>query len=460
MRAFWLGIAFAVLAGCAAPQQSMQAHDLATQRLAQAIVEQSAQAQSQEAQARAEWDDRGTGRTAGTPVDLLPLLNIGAPDSGEAAPQRIGGYTRFYVEGVLHERGVQPDGGTIDRRRYNLERRRWYQRWLIGRSLSRVLSIKVTLSQPDISGTTTLASATQQSSRTAGETWATEVNGRRMLTPYFRVDPNTTVSIETSLNASAAIQGEVSGSILNVMQRAATLLAPSSSLVTTLTEERLQDASDFVDQSISALFAETLAEKSTSDFGPPDWRADLVEISAYFPKANPADDQDLDHVGTWRVQIEPAIVSIFSSVPLCAGSGACDPQAQARTAFIGLAPYTVLNFRLSDDQTLGSVLRSDTAVAAALTALNGAASGERAQEARDLCNVVAAKVEALGFNRFDAAAAVWAVGESDMIAAGRTELQAAGTCEASRLFTSLRPAEPAREQEVEGAEAPESPESP
>lgn len=382
--------------------------------------------------------DRGQSRgTSPWRSDLLPLLEVKVASHEGDAPMRIGGYTRFYIEGALHERGTQVDGSVVARRRYSEERRGWMGRWLVGRSLSRVLAVKVSLSQPDISATTTLASATHQSNRVSGESWSTEVNGRRMLTPYFRVDPTTTVSIETTINASAAMQGDVGGTVLDVMNRAATLLAPSSTLVTALTEQRLEDASQFVDQSISALFAETLAERSTSEFGPGDWHSNLVTIDAYFPGGQLSDDQH-SHIGEWRVQAEPAIVSIFSRTPLCAESGPCDPMAQARTAFADLAPYTVLNFRLGDNQTLGQVLRGDPTVAAALTALNGAEANARAREAADLCNVVAGKVEALGFNRFDAAAAVWAVSESDMVAAGRSELQAAATCEASRLFASVR----------------------
>ncbi len=359
-------------------------------------------------------------------VDILPLLDMTweAPDE-DISHRYVGGYTRFQVVGDIPQGEESTAQTTVRSRRYNSEDRGPLARWLVGRSISRVVSIRVRLTQPDVSATTTLAAASQESNRTRGESWATEIHGRRMLTPYFRVDATTTAAIEANLNASSSIQGDVSGAFIDVLTRAAGLLAPSTTLVTSLTEERLDAASNFVDQSISTLFAQTLAEKTASEFRPGEWTEDLVTVTARFPlDRTVANDQNVEQIGSWTVSVEPAIVSIFSTVPLCDGTD-CRPvtvQNQAREAFLGLAPHTVLNFRLDGQQTLVQALRGDEAIARALDTLTRTAAmpqqgrdAANTTAARILCNLIAGKAESLGFNRFDAAAVVWAVGFSDLV---------------------------------------------
>ncbi|HWQ86339.1 hypothetical protein [Brevundimonas sp.] len=383
-------------------------------------------------------------------IDLLPLLDMVRHEKEQGATRArfIGGYTRFHVQSDLYQsqEATGAANAAVQPRRYRDEDRGMLQRWLIGRSLSRVVSIRVSLSQPNVSATTTLAAATHESNRSRGESWVTEIHGRRMLTPYFRVDATTTATIEANLNASSSIQGDVSGTFINVLARAAALLAPSSTLVTSLTEGRMTAASDFVDQSISTLFAQTLTEKTATEFGPEDWGAKLVTVTASLPHEHSvADDRVLDRIGDWTVSVEPAIVSIFSTTPLCspASCAASVVELQAKTAFESLAPYTVLNFRLDGQQTLVQAIRADEAVARALDALSrvtDATSGneDRKSAARTLCNVVAGKAESLGFNRFDSAATVWAVGHSDLVSdKGGAALMAVETCASAVLFPRL-----------------------
>lgn len=373
----------------------------------------------------------------------------------------VGGYTRFYVEGSLNEAGQSRNGQTVGPRRYRDEKREWFQRWLVGRSVSRVLTVKVSLSRPDFSVTTTLASASHQSNRSDGESWTTEVNGQRVLTPFFRVDPNTKVSVETDLKASAGIQGQVTGAIIGVLQKAVGLAAPGSSLVTSLNSDKLNEASTFIDQSISALFGETLAEKSTNDFGPREWndRA-LATIDAFFPMARSlADDRNARHVGSWTVRIERPVISIFGNVPFCtadATPSTCGTITQAKLAYAALAPSTVMNFPIAENVTIGQAVRTDTGITTALEALRRAApataagaaaatpqaTAARAEAARTVCALVSAKAESLGFNRFDAAAAVWAVANSDLVTSdeARLLLATATSCQAASLWDQIKPA--------------------
>jgi hypothetical protein len=345
-------------------------------------------------------------------LDLLPLLNVEHHSGDNAAPSPIGGYVRFYVE------GSPPDSASgADRRRYGDEERNWFSRWLVGRTYSRVLTVKVAVQRPNVTGATTLASSAHESSNSAGETWSTEVNGRRYLTPYFRVDPSTVAGVEVNLSASSQIRGDVTKRILDVVRRGAALVGPTGSLVTTLNSQRLQSSADFIDQSISALFGEALAERTLNDFAPSEWTGDdMASIAASFPMGRRlANDDAARPIGEWKVHASTALVSIFADVPLhppAEPAGGTD--AQARIAFEGLAAHTVLGLTVAEHLSLGQALLADTSVTAAFNRLREAAAANQAEAALALCSAVSGKAEALGLNRYDAAAAVWAFARSAM----------------------------------------------
>lgn len=388
----------------------------------------------------------------------------------------IGSYTRFVIEEV-------PMGGEADRGRYDREARRAIDRFMSARSLTRVLSIRTVLSRPAVSTTTTLMSANQESNSRQGESWTTEQNERLYLTPYFRVSPTSASTVEVSLNASSAIQGEITGTVIGMLMQGSKLVAPSSTLITSASEARLIQASDYLSNTVSRLFAQNLSEKRSIQFGPSEWADQTVVIEARLPSHRRISSEDVPVVGRWRVSAEPAVVSIFNPLPYC-DKGDCSgasTEKQAKKGFENLSPLTVLNFDLDGAQTVVQAIRSDPAVARALDGLArvppetnleadaqaapaGAAQSRETQDARAeesggptegepsqkelsparraavnvLCNVVAAKAESLGFNRFDVAAIVWAVAHSDVILNDDgSALLEEGACTHSTLARSL-----------------------
>jgi len=382
-------------------------------------------------------------------VNLLPLLtiNIPTPQSGSATNMS-GGYTRIFASG--------PVGGTVDPRTGQpvgfsdriYENRGWLRRWAVGRSLSRVLTLKVTLVQPNVSTTTTLASSSHLSNRAQGEVWSTDLNGRLLLTPYFRVDPASRVGIETAINASSLISADVTGSIVNLLGQAVELVAPGTRLLTALNSERVGAASRFVDQAVSTLFSETLSERSTNQFGLQDWsNTGFVTIGAKFPMGTRVSDGHRT-IGTWTVHAERPIVSIFSDVPLCADilstpaiCARADRDSQAKIAFAGLSPYIVLDLPVAENLRLGQALRADAGVSAALATQNSADADGRARRARALCAAIADRAAAIGLNDYDIAATVWAVSRTDMVPGEIARLLTSPeTCEAATLFRSLQAA--------------------
>ena len=364
--------------------------------------------------------------------DILPLLDV-RPDRAERNLQPpVGGYVHLWVEDSAPSSDVA--------RCYGDETRNWLHRLFVGRNLSRVLQAKVSVTNPGVIGTTTLAASTRTSTRSDGEIWTTELSDRRILTPYFRVDPGTTVAIDLTLSASSTISGDITRNILSVIEQGARLASPTSAVVTSLTSDRLQNAANFVDRSISNLFGQKLSERSQSDFRPGQWfsvagqAGTLATVEAAFPMGNDVWDAARNRpLGTWRIRVSAPIISVFSAVPYYPGAAdatdgsgsSCanrnDQERQACIAFAGLTPATVLTFRLTDNVTLGDALRGDAAISSELSRLQ--AKPDDRDIARRLCSLIASKAEGLGLNRYDAAATLWAFAADTQLGdAGRNTL--------------------------------------
>jgi hypothetical protein len=368
------------------------------------------------------------------PVDLLPLIQVRTPveEQRDRPASPVGGYVRFYLCEISQCRGLA-DSPPLDARIYRDDHRSWLSRWLIGRTFSRILTVKLSVARPNISATGTLAASVVQSSRSTGETWDSQINGRRFLTPFLRVDPDTIVTVDVNLSAATAVQSNITGAVLDVVTRAARLVQPSSQLVTPLNSERLRQTSEFIDQSVSALFAQNVAESSSNQFGPEEWaNKTLVDIAAAFPmNRRLLRETNYRQIGRWQVMATSARVSMFSDVllhavppdpddpPAVPPAAPCDSLSssdrQACLAFAGLTPARVLGFSVGENLTLGQAFLAEGAISAEMPRLLGTDANAQRAAARRLCSLVAAKAESLGLNRYDAAASVWAFSRDGQI---------------------------------------------
>jgi hypothetical protein len=389
-------------------------------------------------------------------INLLPLLEVVNDARLDTAAQTgsgdIGGYTRFYVVGRLPAQAPTPAEGeamsrdcTV-RRCYSNEARRAWERMLMGRELARVLSVKVDLRNPAIATTTTLASASYESNFSRGDSWTTELNGQLLLTPYFRIGNNSVARVEASINATAKGKDQVSGKLLAILQSASELVAPTSALLTSLNAPRMNQASQFVEQSLSGLFSNAVVEKSSNDFMPGNWNGDqrLVTIHAAFPMGkNQVTSPDAREIGTWEIRAAAPIVSIFSRITMCsAEKPRCDAQereAQAGRALATLTPSEVMNFPVAENLTLRQALITDTGVLNAIDDLKKAQGAAESNLAKLLCSRLDERAQALGFNRFDAAATVWAFSQSAALETGKDAKlrDASASCPAAVLAKRL-----------------------
>jgi hypothetical protein len=196
------------------------------------------------------------------------------------------------------------------------------------------------------------------------------------------------------------------------------------------------------------------------------------------------------NLGEWRIYVTEPLVSVFSTVPLYPGTmisnsaarqecarpavqraqpgrsasaartsgpqrrpqrkSATEPSAdpatepllqgfdlQACIAFAGLEPTRVLGFIVGENVTLGQSLRGDSAISAAVQRFESS-SADRQSTAREICNLVAERADALGLNGYDAAAAVWAFAAGGALTETLSKTIWDHGCASSRLAKRLR----------------------
>jgi hypothetical protein len=365
--------------------------------------------------------------TKSTPKSVLPSMTVTTWEVCSRDFSTIGGYTRLYLVFVPAAGGEE--------RVYDYERRNDVSRFFMGKAITRLLSVKMTLARPFVSMTTTLASVEHTSNKKNGENWTTELNNQRMLTPYFRIDPDTAMNIELNLSMSASYDSSIASNTLDIVKRATALIAPQASLVTSLNQDRFGQASQFLDQSLSSLLRESIVERASNDFPMRDWAgSDLAIVELRLPMHNdvtPTDKepkQKAKPIGTWYLRSAPPILSIFSDALLVETPRPAVPTAGKKTvavneqckdkpdelkaackAFLSLDPQTVMNFPVDTNVTLAQSLAGDTGIGAARDTLIKAPAGEAMKDSvRNLCGLIADKAHVLGFNRFDISAILWA----------------------------------------------------
>jgi hypothetical protein len=341
----------------------------------------------------------GTDQTAATHAFLrlqAPAHANEPPRSGPAPLMSIGnggspvGYTRLKMDYVPCT-SAKP-------RNYPGELRGPLKQWLLGKEVSKDLSVKATINPTGVSQTRHLLVLGRDSSK-KGESWNTEIATNQQLTRYFLVDNSTMVSLEFAYVANSKYSAAMTGTILELVQKATALIEPTSTLITTENKKRFNDASTFVDQTISGLLATDVKEKTmlesriTNDsFANP-----LAQIVLYIPDANSTVRVrgGYQPVGMWIVTADDVVPALLGPV---ARNG-------LNLVAANLSAPTIMNFRVDDNQTLEQYLASRTSISAAKDAYLKA-DGKKGGDA--LCSAVAIEVGRLGLSPADVGGAVWA----------------------------------------------------
>lgn len=359
-----------------------------------------------------------------TAQDFLPFTDIGqrpyAQQLNATGVDMTGMYTRIRILNARSsadlERGGEAGSNAGFRvaddprndRNYKAESRGWLERRFGSRKITRAFIAEFDLNEPDITSSTALFSASFESDSAKGESWSTDESLSSFATPYFRVGPNTVLNATFKLKMAEEGDADVGANVVSALNTAATLIAPTSALVTSLTAPQTTAASTFLDNSVSNLFGRSIEETTTSALSLKFWSANPV----FMVKLNLSDSNDIKDAenkltaGEWAVYVDAPIASIFT------GSASVGPDDFAR-----LDPGAVLAFRLGEDLTVHDYIFARLDVAGRITSLNDAADmgsmSMAREEARRLCNRVSRGLAEMGLNNLDAAIAWWAMAETE-----------------------------------------------
>ncbi len=361
------------------------------------------------------------------------------------------------------------------KRNYDDEDRNWFRRWLIGKTVSQAFLITFNLNESEFQITKELFSLSWDSNNLQGEAWATSQTVDRIISPYFKVDANTRLGMSVELNLSENSTSEVSANVVTALSKAAGLIAPSSSLLTDLSSEKVTEASKFLDDSVSALFDKSITETLEKDIPvelykriPGQTCGHIATVHLDLPHVGDIRDVDnsISGVGVWNIYLERPISSVFVKQNRQTG---CNPHRliDSNTDGKELKVYDnlndvpegtnliydknpdrddngrlkveepdfsrlqlgdVLDFKVATDLTVYDFVFSRLELTDLIKTLNEkvsedddskkvTAKAEADEAARTICVRVERGLSDLGLNSYDTAAALWAVARSDQFKA-------------------------------------------
>ncbi|MBK8196749.1 MAG: hypothetical protein IPK75_00145 [Acidobacteria bacterium] len=269
---------------------------------------------------------REDARKKGKPMsDLLPYIDVAIEQdvlitgTGPALQDR---YTRIQIVSLDPDSfGVQEVAGAglkskKDTRNYDKESRSWLSRTMMGsRNVTRTLIADFEISNPDIKTTKALFSSTFRSDNSKGEAWETNESIAVYATPYFKVSPNTTIEGKFRVQLADERQAGAGANVMNALQTAANLIAPTSALVTFFNAPAMVQASTFLNTQSTALFGQSISEESTGAFAIRSWTPDpiLVIRADMPPPGEIKKSTKKEGIGKWVVYLDPPIPSVFTS---------------------------------------------------------------------------------------------------------------------------------------------------
>jgi len=228
-------------------------------------------------------------------------------------------------------------------------------------------------------------------------------------------------SFDFEVSASDGTTANAASLALNVAERFLKTVAPSSGVLTTLTEDETRDVASALDSAVSQLFSSSVSERQSFDINLKDGHSYTIDI------VGPGTEGSLRNIekrfGRWNVSFATPRPSIFSdflicdpsnSKPLCKGK--FEPAKQAAIADARSRPMAVLAFKLFEgEQELGTVasyLRQQTWWTDSVTAAQDTKAPAKLPE---LCRKIRAAIVAIGLNDTDGRIVAQSVVESDMV---------------------------------------------
>jgi hypothetical protein len=228
-------------------------------------------------------------------------------------------------------------------------------------------------------------------------------------------------SFDFEVNASDGTTANAASLALNVAEGFLKTVAPSSGLLTTLTEDQNRNVAGALDNAVSQLFSSSVSERQSFDISLKAGKTYTIEV------VGPGTEGSLRNiekrVGKWTVSFATPRPSIFSDVLICPTSGSkplCKGDfSAARSAAVEDArtrPMSVLDFKLFEGEqqlgTIASYLRQQTWWTDSVTAAQDAKAPAKLPE---LCRKIRAAIVSIGLNDLDGRIVAQSAVESDMV---------------------------------------------
>lgn len=302
------------------------------------------------------------------------------------------GYTRIGIR-------YKPCGGS---REISKERRDILKRYFFGKHATKLMTLNVHVRPLGVPATRPLAYLKRDSDK-QGESWMTEIVNDEILLPYFRVDRSSTVAIEAVVQSDRTYNSSLAGSTLEIVQNAASLINPSTALITAENKARFTSAASFVDNAVNGMLMVSIDEKANSrvSLNSPGKKQILAIITLKLPMANNAFESvrfPAQTIGRWEVYAEEYRPSMLA-----------DLTSAAPIPTNGLSVASVLSYLVDDKKTLRESLAASKSLTAARDALVGATKADDiTNKARTLCRAVAAEADVIGLAPIDSGAVAWA----------------------------------------------------
>ncbi len=318
-------------------------------------------------------------------------------------------------------------------RDYKEESRGWLSRMMGSKEVSRALLAEFEIRKPDVTATEALFSASFSSNKEMGESWSTDQSLALFATPWFKVTSNTTITARLRMQLSD--ERESSGATANVMSsltNAATLIAPTTSLLTLFTAPSMLEASNFLDTSVSTLFGRSITEQTVSSMAIRTWDENPILV-VYAALPDPKDirnTKNREMLGGWAVYLDAPISSVFTSATQYA-----DTSTAMWPDYSGVAGADILAFKLGEELTVYDYIFSRLDLFDRISAFNDTPHGDMA---RLLCTRIERGLSEVGLNSADASAAVWAAATSDQFSgAASQQMLSPDTCPAMQRWAAL-----------------------
>lgn len=282
-------------------------------------------------------------------------------------------------------------------------------------------------------------------SQQSGRDVSRDVVDRGHVSPFFRISPDTSMSLTAEYTLAKDVTLKAVQASLRVARVAATAIAPGSGVLTTLTQNKVQQEARIFDAALGEIFSDRLAETRTTDFTANDWkyaRAVRVRLYAW-------DDEAKEYipVAHWDIEVSNPRPSMFaleavtdeeltSQITDCATEADAAKRAQSvqdahqkvtRRAFsyVRGAPDQVLRFYVGENTTVHDHIHGQDWYPALIEQLavidvrddDGAITDAALKVSAPLsafCARIPDALYRLGLNTYDATTGLWAMAQTTL----------------------------------------------